>query len=164
MGEGLKRAGKLRETQRQVKIANDTKSRGLAIIGKLFANDELDDVIGSIEGVDESVLPFGGQKIRSDQEAEAIADIKELEGILTGDSLKLMSGTLTDKDIEMLKDIAAGGLNRKRGEKRFRDNLAEIKSRLSSSLGANKSLPKGTTENDDGTFTLPDGRIVRRKK
>jgi hypothetical protein len=144
---GFKEAGKLREKQRQVKIGNDTKARGLEIITKLFDNDELDDVIGSIEGSDKSIIPFVDKKSRSDKEAEAIADIEELESILTAGSLKLMSGVLSESDIGILKNIAAGGLNRMRGEKRFREDLARIQEKLKGALGVkDKDLTKTTDE------------------
>jgi hypothetical protein len=145
---GFKEAGKLREKQRQVKIGNDTKARGLEIITKLFDNDELDDVIGSIEGSDKSIIPFVDKKSRSDKEAEAIADIEELESILTAGSLKLMSGVLSESDIGILKNIAAGGLNRMRGEKRFREDLARIQEKLKGALGVKDEDLTKTTDKD----------------
>jgi hypothetical protein len=145
---GFKEAGKLREKQRQVKIGNDTKARGLEIITKLFDNDELDDVIGSIEGSDKSIIPFVDKKSRSDKEAEAIADIEELESILTAGSLKLMSGVLSESDIGILKNIAAGGLNRMRGEKRFREDLARIQEKLKGALGVKDEDLTKTTDED----------------
>ncbi len=138
---GLKEAGKLRETQRQVKIGNETKKRGLELIELLLANDELDDVIGSREGEDKGIIPFTSASI-SGGEADAIADIKELESILTAGSLKLMSGVLSESDIGILTRIAAGGLTRTRTEKRFRGDIIRIKDALSRELGSDKLTTK----------------------
>jgi len=48
-----------------------------------------------------------------------IADIEDLQAILTKDNLNLMKGVLSENDMKLLTRISGGGLNRTRGEKRF---------------------------------------------
>jgi hypothetical protein len=163
---GFKEAGKLRVKQRQVKKGKVFQRRAVELLDRILSADELNDVIGSIEGSDESLIPFGGQKIRGDAESEIIADIEEAGNILTADNLDIMSGVLSETDIKIIANLAGGALNRKRSEETFIRDVTKLKEKLQGALGVvgGDKLPKGTTDNNDGTFTLPDGRIVRRKR
>lgn len=125
---GLKQAGKLRDEQNRLKKAAVFQSRAISLLKKVLDNPELNDVVGSIEGGDSAFLP------RSDGEAEAIADITEIADILTADNLKLMTGVLSETDIKILRNLGSGALNRKRGEKRFREDVEELLKRLSSNI------------------------------
>ena len=163
---GFKEAGKLRTKQRQVKKGKVFQKRAVDLLDRILGADELNDVIGSIEGSDESLIPFGGQKIRGDAESEIIADIEEAGNILTADNLDIMSGVLSETDIKIIANLAGGALNRKRGEAAFKKDVTELRSKLQAALGVvgGDKLPKGTTDNNDGTFTLPNGQVVRRKR
>ena len=163
---GFKEAGKLRTKQRQVKKGKVFQKRAVDLLDRILGADELNDVIGSIEGSDESLIPFGGQKIRGDAESEIIADIEEAGNILTADNLDIMSGVLSETDIKIIANLAGGALNRKRGEAAFIKDVTELRTKLQAALGVvgGDKLPKGTTDNNDGTFTLPSGQVVRRKR
>jgi hypothetical protein len=163
---GFKEASKLRVKQRQVKKGKVFQARAVELLDRILSADELNDVIGSVEGSDESLIPFGGQKIRGDAESEIIADIEEAANILTADNLDIMSGVLSETDIKIIANLAGGALNRKRSEETFVRDVTKLKEKLQGALGVvgGDKLPKGTTDNNDGTFTLPDGRIVRRKR
>lgn len=163
---GFKAADKLRTKQRQVKKGKVFQKRAVDLLDRILGADELNDVIGSIEGSDESLIPFGGQKIRGDAESEIIADIEEAGNILTADNLDIMSGVLSETDIKIIANLAGGALNRKRGEEAFIKDVTELRSKLQAALGVvgGDKLPKGTTDNNDGTFTLPSGQVVRRKR
>lgn len=131
---GLVAAGKVRVEQQRIKKAKVFQNRGIALLDSILANAELADVVGSIEGSDESVLPFGGKKIRSDGEANAIADIEEAGNIFTAENLKLMSGVLSETDIKILSNLAGGALNRLRSEERFVTDVTEMRDRLASQI------------------------------
>jgi hypothetical protein len=131
---GLQAASKVRVEQQRLKKAKVFQKRGIELLDNILTNPELNDVVGSIEGSDESVIPFGGTKIRSDGEANAIADITEAGNIFTADNLKLMSGVLSETDIKILSNLAGGALNRLRGEDRFREDVQDLRDRLSSEL------------------------------
>jgi hypothetical protein len=163
---GFKAAGQLRDKQRQVKKGKVFQTRAVELLNRILNADELDDVLGSIEGSDESLIPFGGQKIRGDNESEIIADIEEAGNILTADNLDIMSGVLSETDIKIIANLAGGALNRKRGEKAFKKDVTKLKEKMEGALGVvgGNKLPSGTTDNKDGTFTLPSGQIVRRKR
>jgi hypothetical protein len=129
---GLKEAAKIRTEQRRLKKAKGFQERAVFLLDKVLNNPELNDVIGSSEGKDEGFL--FGDKIRSDKEAEAIADIKELESILTAENLSLMTGVLSETDIAIIRSLGAGALIRTRGEDRFIEDVTELKDKLSSQL------------------------------
>jgi len=134
VAEGFKAAGKIREKQRQVEKGDTFRQRALEVANRLLENDELDDVTGSIDASDESFIPFGGQKFRGDNEANAIADIKEIGNILTSDNLDIMTGVLSETDIGIIRSLAAGGLDRSRSDDQFRNDLIEIRDRLQKAL------------------------------
>jgi len=163
---GFKAADKLRTKQRQVKKGKVFQARAVELLDRILSADELNDVIGSIEGSDESLIPFGGQKIRGDAEAEIIADIEEAGNILTADNLDIMSGVLSETDIKIIANLAGGALNRKRSEETFIKDVTKLREKLNAALGVvgGDKLPKGTVDNNDGTFTLPNGQVVRRKR
>ena len=121
---GLKAAGKIRSDQRRNKKAQAFQIRAVELLTKILASDELDDVLGSIEGS----IDFRIQ----DAEAEIISDIEEATNILTADNMDLMSGVLSESDIRILKTISGGGLNRKRSEERFRTDVQTMIDKLNS--------------------------------
>tara|TARA_R110000803_G_scaffold95745_1_gene163850 strand:- start:2000 stop:2740 length:741 start_codon:yes stop_codon:yes gene_type:complete len=157
IAEGMKEAGKLREKQRQKKKGDGFRQRALDVVDRLLLNDELDDVTGSEDGKDESFIPFGGQKFRGDNESDAIADIKEVGDILTGDNLDIMSGVLSESDISIIRNLAAGGLIRTRSDKRFRADLEELRTKLSNILSEGKSTSNNVFENKE-LGLLPEGK------
>ena len=124
--EGLAKAAKLREDQRRIVKAKTFKDRAVNLIDKILSNDQLPDVIGSIEGNINFRL--------SDAEAELINDIEEAKSILTADNMDLMVGVLSESDIKMLKEISGGALSRTRSEDRFRSDVTRLRNTLS---GAN---------------------------
>ena len=121
---GLKAAGKVREEQRRNVKAKGFQIRAVELLTSILANDELDDVLGSIEGAID--IRF------QDSESELIADIEEAGNILTADNLSLMSGVLSESDIKILKNLAGGGLIRTRSLKRFTDDVTKLRDKLSS--------------------------------
>lgn len=135
---GLKQAEKIRTEQRRLKKAKDFQARTVSLIDKILANDELSDVIGSIEG--RIGIPT------SDKESEAVADIEEAQNILTAENMDLMSGVLSESDLRLLKNLSSGALNRTRSEGRFRADAQKLRDKLSSKLVQTVDDSAGTTE------------------
>ena len=135
---GLKSADIIREQQRTNTKGKEMAERSLVLVENILGNNELSDVVGSYEGQDDIIIP------RSDKEAEAIADIKELTNILTVPNMKLMSGILSETDLKLLMSIAGGGLNRMRGEDRFIKDATDIAEKLRKAVGASST---GATKN-----------------
>jgi len=129
---GFKEAAKVRDKQRQVKKFNAFQARAVDLLDKVLANPELNDVIGSIEGSDKGLL-FGAQ-YHSDGEANAIADIKEAADILTGGNLDVMTGVLSETDIQIIRNLAGGALNRTRDENRFIKDVTELRNKLAAQI------------------------------
>jgi len=121
---GLKAAGKVREEQRRTKKAKAFQVRAVDLLDKILANDELDDVLGAVEGA----IDFRLQ----DDEAELISDIEEAGNILTADNMDLMTGVLSESDIKILKNLSGGALNRQRTEERFISDVTELRNKLAS--------------------------------
>ncbi len=124
---GLKEAGAIREKQRQSKKAKAFQNEAVGILNRIIDNDQLGDVVGSIEGSFDT-------RLFSDEEAGLIADITEVTDILTADNMDLMTGVLSESDIAILKNLSSGGLNRKRPEKQFRERAASIRDKLKSAV------------------------------
>ena len=125
---GLKSAEKVRSEQRRLKKAQSFQSRALQLIDRILANPELNDVIGSFEGRIDFL------SATSDAESEAIADIEEAQNILTAENMDLMTGVLSESDLQLLKNLSSGALNRTRGEVRFRKDAQTLRDKLSSQL------------------------------
>lgn len=123
--KGLEEAGKLRAEQRRLVKAKSFQDRAVNLLDSILDNDQLDDVVGSIEGAYDL-------RLFSDAEAELISDIEEAGNILTAENLDLMSGVLSESDIKLLKSLASGALNRKRTETRFVNDVTELRNKLSS--------------------------------
>jgi len=123
---GLKSAAKVRVEQKRLVKAKGFQDRAVDLLGKILDNDELGDVLGSVEGAYDFRL--------QDSEAELIADIEEAGNILTADNLSLMSGVLSESDIKILKNLAGGGLIRTRSEPRFRADVTKLRDKLASSM------------------------------
>jgi len=166
---GFKEAAKLRVKQRQVKDFGRYKQKAIDLIDGLIGNEALgiaensewEDVVGSWEGQEKADSWFSTW---GDNEANAVADIEEIGSILTGDNLKMMSGVLSESDIKLLKNLSGGALNRTRSDDRFKSDMLQLRDSLAKvNSSAISETPKGMTDNGDGTFTLPDGQIVRRK-
>tara|TARA_R110000851_G_scaffold272661_2_gene425397 strand:+ start:8296 stop:9372 length:1077 start_codon:yes stop_codon:yes gene_type:complete len=123
---GLSEAKSVREAQRTAKKAQSFQRRGIQLLDGILANDQLGDVLGSIEGN----IDFRF----TDSESELIDDIDEVGSILTADNLNLMSGVLSESDIAILRQLAGGGLKRTRSEPRFRKDVQDLRDKLGSSL------------------------------
>ncbi len=138
---GLKSAAKVRVEQQRLVKAKGFQDRAVDLLTKILDNDELGDVLGSVEGA----IDFRLQ----DSEAELIADIEEAGNILTADNLSLMSGVLSESDIKILKNLAGGGLIRTRSEKRFKEDVKKLKEKLSSKkvqlIGGDSQFKEGQT-------------------
>lgn len=155
--EGIKSAGKVRVEQKRSKKAQAFQDRAVNLIGNILANDELSDVLGSVEGA----IDFRA----SDSESELIQDIEEATNILTADNMDLMTGVLSESDIKLLKNLSSGGLNRKRTEARFRKDAKSIIDKLSSvkvettderaeKLSANDPSAESLTSSQGVKFTV----------
>lgn len=147
---GLKAAGKVREEQRRTKKAQAFQGRAVDLLNSILANDELDDVLGAVEGA----IDFRLQ----DDEAELISDIEEATNILTADNMDLMSGVLSESDIKILKSLSGGALNRKRTEERFRKDVQTIIDKLSSQQVVTVDEQQA---NRDRNTELQEGAIIR---
>ena len=144
---GLKEAAKVREEQRRFKKAKSFQDRAVSLMTSILNNDQLGDVLGSVEG---------SYSFRfSDAESELIQDIEEAQNILTADNMDLMTGVLSESDIALLKNLSSGGLSRKRSEPRFRKDVQSIIDKLS---GAR--IP--STGDDTVDIVLPNGVPVKR--
>lgn len=113
---------KIKEKLTQTKKKEQFKKIGIGLVDKILSSKELPNVLGPLEGAIDFRL--------EGSEAELIADIKELESILTGENLDLMTGVLSESDIAMLRQIGAGGLSRMRGVPEFRRRIEAIKNSL----------------------------------
>ena len=144
---GLKNAASIRTEQRRLKKAKGFQERAVQLLDNILASDQLGDVTGSIEGA----IDFRF----SDAEAEIIADIDEAQNILTAENMDLMTGVLSESDIKLLKNLSSGGLNRKRGLKRFEKDAQTMRDKLSAQLvtTVDDTQPPQTTQQQD---TQPD--------
>uniref|UniRef100_UPI0030ECAB20 hypothetical protein n=1 Tax=Neptuniibacter pectenicola TaxID=1806669 RepID=UPI0030ECAB20 len=152
---GLKAAAKVRSEQRRLVKAKGFQTRAIELLEIIASSPDLGDVTGSIEGAYD-IRPF------SDDESSLVADIKEAGDILTADNLSLMSGVLSESDIKILQNLAAGGLIRTRSTARFRGDVTKLKDKLSSAMvvttderdAKNKGQDTGNTSQGDSDEAL----------
>jgi hypothetical protein len=126
----LKTASDLYEVQQREGKAKQVADKAFAIVKRLVdlkGGGGLNDVVGPIEG--RTDFRFDGE------EANVIADIRELKALMTVDNMKLMTGVLSESDIQILGMVDGGGLDRTRDETRFNDRLVELQSVLAKAAG-----------------------------
>lgn len=141
VAQGMEKAKEVRVEQQRLKKAQGFKERAVTLIKRIRGADELSDVLGGIEGSD------AWYNVRVDQdEHNIIADIEEAQNILTAENLSLMSGVLSESDIQLLKNLASGALNRKRGEAEFLSDSEQLLNLLES---ADFDKGKGTKAASD---------------
>ena len=142
--EGLEIATALRENQRNNDKAQVFQKRAIKLLTRVLGSDELNDVLGSVEGA----IDFRIQ----DNEASLISDINEISNILTSDNLDLLTGVLTDKDMDVLRDLSAGALVRTRSSDLFKADATALLNSLQSKLVE--------TVNDGVGLNLPPGQEI----
>jgi hypothetical protein len=163
----LTRAEKLRTNQRAVDLKAATGEDVVRLTQSILDDVNLPDVIGSMEGKEGGLIDWFRV---DDDEYGVIAQIDQLAALLTKENLGLLKGVISDRDIIFLQKIVAGGINRQRDLAGFTAEMQRLQGvfkpepepepESGASLGA---LPPGTTANEDGTYTLSDGRRVRAK-
>jgi len=137
---GIKASRAVREKQKADKKGLQFKDKAIHLLKKIKSSDQIGDVTGSIEG---------SYDLRASQsETDLISDIKEASNILLADNLKMMSGVLSESDIKILRDVAAGGLDRKRSKKEFISNVDRILKALQS--GTTSTNPEDQLMGDIG--------------
>jgi hypothetical protein len=139
---GLKRAGKIREEQRRLKKAKGFQTRAVDLLTGIINNPQLGGVLGPIDGSIDT-------RLFADAEAELIADIEEAQNILTAENMKLMTGVLSESDIQILKNLASGALNRKRTPARFNKDATQLLEKL-------QSEPVVTADDKQASTTTAD--------
>lgn len=127
--DALGAATAIRENQRTKKKAQVFQRRGVNLLKRIIGNPNLPDVVGSLEGDEDSWLHMW-----DDDETSLIADIEEVSNILTVENLDLLTGILSDSDLALLKSLGAGGLNRKRSDIAFLADAKDLLGKLSSQL------------------------------
>jgi hypothetical protein len=137
---GLSLAQTRRESQKTDSAGRENKIRGIELIDRILANKELNSVLGSYQGGHQ----LGDLAVRDRFETDAIVDIKNLEDILTGDNLGMMTGVLSESDMRVIANIAGGGLNRYRSEELFRADIQDIRDRLAADFNP-RSAPVVTS-------------------
>ena len=137
---GLSLAQTRRESQKTDSAGRENKIRGIELIDRILANKELNSVLGSYQGGHQ----LGDWAVRDRFETDAIVDIKNLEDILTGDNLGMMTGVLSESDMRVIANIAGGGLNRYRSEELFRADIQDIRDRLAADFNP-RSAPVVTS-------------------
>ncbi len=101
--KGIKLAADLRKTQKQEAKKARVTEQIPGLIDGILSNPEWKDVIGVF---DDSAI---GNFIRMDQgEADAIAMFDLLGDVMTGENLDMMTGVLSESDLQVLRNIGAG--------------------------------------------------------
>lgn len=149
---GLKLATETRVQQRTLVKAKGFQKTAVDVLTRILAHPELDDVLGAVEGNFDFRL--------QDEEAALIADIAEATSILMADNLDIMTGVLSESDMTVIRQLAAGGLDRRRTLKEFRRRASGMKDILSSKIvdtADDKAAVKADTDvkslSDEDLFT-----------
>ena len=146
---GMKMATKIRDNQRRTVKATGFRDKASSLMLKILSSPDIGDVTGSLEGAYDS-------RWFSDDEATLIADIEEAGDILTADNLDLMTGVLSESDIKLLRNLASGGLNRRRSEERFKADVTQLYEKLSGKSYSSGQSESGSSFLDSGKASKAD--------
>jgi hypothetical protein len=156
--DALAQASTIREKQRVLVKGKVFQKRALSLLKRIKASSALPDVTGSREGDPDS---WFGSSTRWDQaETDVVADIEEVTSILTSGNLDLMTGVLSETDIQLIRQMSAGGLNRKRGDDKFMDDLDEMIARFSNVIPDTVGTASGHTEGATAINKQTGQRII----
>lgn len=116
------------------------------------------DQLADNEGYVNSLTGYRGRipVSATDEGVEAEALFNNITDSLTLDNLKLMSGVLTDKDIELLKS-AASGLKQGMGTERFKEVLSTIRDKVDKGL-----KQKQATMPEKATVDMSDDELLMK--
>lgn len=129
------------------KIEDATRVKQEAADTAINASTSLLKSIDQLAGNDDYIDSLTGYRGRlpvstTNEGIEADALLDNITNSLTLDNLKLMTGVLTDKDIELLKS-AASGLKKGMGTDRFKEILQTIRNKVTTNLETKKkSIPQ----------------------
>lgn len=121
--------------------------------GDLVNQDAIEDITGTIEGR----LPFATNPF-GQAEANVQADIDRLKASLTVENLSILKGTISDADLLLLENFAAGGLNQTQGHEKFISELQDIDRILSTEI---PDSGVSDTKSEIPTFDLTGGGLTR---
>ena len=158
VAEGMQKAGEVRAEQRRLDKAKGYQDRAVSLLQRIVDHPELNDVTGSMEGgFLGDVFSFFDQ-----DNSDLIADIDEATSILTTDNMDLMTGVLSESDIQLLKELSAGGLSRKRGLKQFKSDVSLIIAKLGSVpvQTVDEQTAAGDQEGDTATHPQTGQRLA----
>lgn len=136
---------------KQVAKSENVRKITVDLIGRIRRNKELKNVLGAVEGLFDFRL--------DPDEVELIADIRELENLLTVENLDLMTGVLSETDIAILRSVGAGGLDRRRSVDEFKRRLDNIEAGFTGRGAEVQALPA-----DEPVQTRGSGRNATRSR
>jgi len=152
---------KIETSKQKVEAANRAKTEKVrtAINASESLISNIDQLAGNKEYID-SLTGYRGRSPVSltDAGVEAEALLENVTNSLTLDNLKLMSGTLTDKDIDLLKS-AASGLQKGMSVDRFQEVLGTIKNKVKTGMDSKK---KANPELGATQQTLSDKDLLKK--
>lgn len=138
--------------------ARGVQMRAIDLTTRILANPDTKDVVGSIGG--SALGTFLNPSNYLDQgNANAIADIEELADILTTENLDLMTGVLSESDIKLLRSVAGGGLDRKRGNQQFERDVNRV---LETLITAERMSAEDLSSLSDEQFAVYEAAIERK--
>jgi hypothetical protein len=151
-GYELSQGGELVKTSATPQEKLDKSNKVLNAVNNLL-NSDWEGIVGA----------FGGRKIDyflGEESYTALSLFDNLKSLLTLDNLGLMTGVLTDKDIEILTQ-AATPINRRMSKEAFASELMKIKNAATSIKNSNRLVFGEILDNQDGTYSYKnlDGTV-----
>ena len=133
-----------REVERQNPQAMQIKNTSLQLVNQLLGYgpegerdpEALEATKGIFGRFDASAV---GQMTQSGRQIDQQAALNQLRDILTAENLGIMSGVLTDRDIQVIANIAGGGLTGRQTDERAVEQLEELRGRLAKQVEARES-------------------------
>lgn len=144
----------LREAQAKINQQQATQqqrvnlSRETMQLAREIANDAKLDSVTGVGAMTPTIMP---------ESQDLILKAERLNALLTADNLKLMSGVLTDKDIQMLQTLSSGMRVTDKGIRgsasAIRNRLNTIANNIEKALGGqHQSQPQNGTRNEAEIF------------
>lgn len=134
------------EKVKDISAAANNSQQLISNIDQILNNEDYIDTLTGVTGVIPTVMP-------SSRDADVVFD--QLVNSLTLDNLGLMSGVLTDRDIQVLRSAAAG-IEKGMTKDKFVSQLRSIKNRVASKLKTAQKSIKDDSEYISVGDSLPD--------
>jgi hypothetical protein len=131
---------KAKEQSEKINKAREVKENALRLVRELLADRE--STLSNFGRLDQ----YKPDLAKGDSAVDASRKLNQLEDILTSDNLGIMTGVLSETDLQVIRNISAGGLDRAISDSQALENLRQLEEKFSKDIAESGSHQQPLTD------------------